>query len=135
MNREDLKQYTHIQEWIKDRIEYLEEYKDNINRLTAVTSLVTSGNTVSTDRMAEKLSNLMDFRDELMQKIKEQEERKNKILAYLEEMEQPYQNMLFKIYIQGKSLVEVADELAYNYKYLSRIHQIALKKFDEIANR
>lgn len=135
MNREDLKQYTHIQEWIKDRIEYLEEYKDNINRLTAVTSLVTNGNTVSTDRMAEKLSNLMDFRDELMQKIKEQEERKNKILAYLEKMEQPYQNMLFKIYIQGKSLVEVADELAYNYKYLSRIHQIALKKFDEIANR
>lgn len=135
MNREDLKQYIHIQEWIKDRIEYLEEYKDNINRLTAVTSIITNGNTVSTDRMAEKLSNLMDFRDELMQKIKEQEERKNQILDYLEKMEQPYQNMLFKIYIQGKSLVEVADELAYNYKYLSRIHQIALKKFDEIANR
>lgn len=36
MNREDLKNYRHTQEWIKGRIEYIEQYKCNINKLNSV---------------------------------------------------------------------------------------------------
>ena len=32
MNREDLKSYRHNQEWIKGRIEYIEQYRTSINR-------------------------------------------------------------------------------------------------------
>lgn len=38
MTREDLKDYKNNQEWIKGRIEYIEEYKTTINRLITTVS-------------------------------------------------------------------------------------------------
>ena len=38
MTREDLKDYKHNQEWIKGRLEYIEEYKTSITNITSVIS-------------------------------------------------------------------------------------------------
>lgn len=38
MTREDLKDYKHNQQWIKGRMEYIEEYKTNIIHITSVLS-------------------------------------------------------------------------------------------------
>lgn len=38
MTREDLKDYKHNQEWIKGRLEYIEEYRTSITNITAVLS-------------------------------------------------------------------------------------------------
>ncbi len=38
MNRTDLKDYKHNQEWIKDRLEYIEELKSNVTNITSVLS-------------------------------------------------------------------------------------------------
>lgn len=38
MIREDLKDYKYNQEWIKGRIEYIEEYRASINKLTSIIS-------------------------------------------------------------------------------------------------
>ena len=38
MTREDLKNYKYNQEWIKGRLEYIEEYKTNIINITSVLS-------------------------------------------------------------------------------------------------
>lgn len=38
MTREDLKDYKHNQEWIKGRLEYIEEYRASITNITAVLS-------------------------------------------------------------------------------------------------
>lgn len=38
MTREDLKDYKHNQEWIKGRLEYIEEYKTSITNITSIIS-------------------------------------------------------------------------------------------------
>ena len=38
MNKNSLKIYRHNQRWINGRLEYIEEYKSRINRLTTVLS-------------------------------------------------------------------------------------------------
>lgn len=38
MTREDLKNYKYNQQWIKGRLEYIEEYKTNITNITTVLS-------------------------------------------------------------------------------------------------
>lgn len=38
MTREELKDYKHNQEWIKERLEYIEELKTSITNITAVLS-------------------------------------------------------------------------------------------------
>ena len=38
MNRKDLKDYKYNQKWIEGRLEYLEEYKTKITKITTVLS-------------------------------------------------------------------------------------------------
>ena len=38
MTREDLKDYKYNQNWINDRLEYIEEYKASLTKITTVLS-------------------------------------------------------------------------------------------------
>ena len=134
MNRNDLKNYKHTEEWIKGRIEYIEQYKSNINRLNSILSDMPKGSKEVQDSEAEKIAELLDSVDELLEKVKEKNKQQMKILQQLEKVEQPYRNILDKYYIQGKSLVVVSAEMGYNYEYTKRMNGIALNKFDKLES-
>lgn len=132
MNREDLKNYRHTQEWIKWRIEYIEQYRANINRLNSALSDMPRESRKVQDSEAEKLVVLMDSVDELMKKVNEVNKKQMQILEQLDNVKQPYKNILDKYYVQGKNLVVVAAEMDYNYDHIRRLHRIALNIFDKI---
>ena len=69
----------------------------------------------------------------MMDVVLAEEEKQKKIVEQVEKLDFPYKNILYKVYIQGKSLVKVADEMNYTYKYLINMHGEALKKFDKIC--
>lgn len=75
---------------------------------------------------------MIDSFDEMMKIIVQEEEKQKKIVEQINKIEFPYRNILFKVYIQGKSLVTVASEMNYSYRDLCRKHGIALNKFDEL---
>lgn len=81
--------------------------------------------------MAEKIAELIDSIDDLLEKILEEQEKQKLIIHQLNKVEQPFRLILDKVYIQGKSLVKVADEMNYTYKYLINMHGEALKQFDK----
>ena len=83
--------------------------------------------------MAEKLAGLIDSIDDLLEKILIEQEKQRIITEQLNKVEQPFRLILDKVYIQGKSLVKVADEMNYTYKYLINMHGEALKRFDKIC--
>ena len=128
MNREDLKGYRHTQEWIKGRIEYIEQYKSSINKLISVLSDMPKGSREIQDSEAEKIAELIDSIDELLEKVKEENRKQMQILEQLDKVKQPYK----KFYIQGKSLVVIAAEMGYNYEHIKRMNGIALNIFDNI---
>ena len=77
MTRDDLKDYKHNQEWIKGRLEYIEEYKTSITNITSVISDMPRGSKEVQDSMAEKVVTLLDNVEELVSRIiKEQEKQK-----------------------------------------------------------
>lgn len=63
--------------------------------------------------------------------IKEKNKQK-KIVEKIEKIEQPFCNILFEVYILGKSLVKVASDMDYDYKHICYKHKIALKKFERL---
>lgn len=132
MNRQDLKEYKYNKQWIKDKIEYIEELKDSINKLTSTISDMPRGSRAVEDSMAEKISDLMDMVNTLLDKVKELQEKQIKIEKEILKVEQPYRIILDKVYIQGKTLVTVASEMNYSYVDICRKHGIALKKFDDV---
>lgn len=131
MTREDLKDYKHNQEWIKGRLEYIEEYKTSITNITSVISDMPKGSKEVQDSMAEKIAILIDNVDELLARIVKEQEKQKQILEQLDKVEQPYKLILEKEYVQGKKLVTVASEMGYNYEYMKKINGIALNMFDK----
>ena len=74
----------------------------------------------------------MDCFKEMMSVVFEEQEKQKKIVEQVELVEFPYKNILYKVYIQGKTLVKVADEMGYDYKHICYKHGISLNKFDEL---
>ena len=135
MNRKELKDYKYNQEWIKGCLEYIEEYRTTINKLTTVLSDLPKGSRAVYDNEAEKIAKLQDNVKDLLLYINEEQEKQKLILAQLNKVEQPYKVILEKIYICGKSIVTVASEMNYEYKYMCKQHRIALNKFDELDDK
>lgn len=130
MTRDDLKEYKYNQEWIKGRLEYIEEYRTSITNITSILSDMPKGSREVQDSMAEKIAILLDNVNELVAKIIKMQERQKDILEQLDRVEQPYRLILEKMYIHGKKLVEVASDMGYDYKYICKQHGIALNKFE-----
>lgn len=90
MTREDLKNYKYNQEWIKGRLEYIEEYKTSIVNITSVLSDMPKGSKEVQDSMAEKVAILLDNINELLEKVVKEQEIQKQILKQLDYIEQPY---------------------------------------------
>ena len=133
MNREDLRNYKNNQIWINDQTEYIETQKETINRLNSILSDMPKGSRIVYDNEAEKLVELEDMFNELMDVIIEEQKKQKVIVEMVNKMNFPYRNILYKEYIQGKSLVTVASEMHYNYEYTKRLKGKALNKFDKIG--
>ena len=135
MNRKDLKDYKHNQEWIKGRLEYITEYESTINKITSMLSDIPKGSKSIYDSEAENIAEWQDNVKDLLLYINEEQEKQKLILAQLNKVDQPYKVILEKIYICGKSIVTVASEMNYEYKYMCKQHGIALNKFDELDDK
>lgn len=133
MNREELKNYRYNQQWIEGRMEYIQQYKETINKLTATLSDMPMGSRTIQDNEAEKIAKLQEMIDKLLDKILEENLKQEKILEQLDRVEYPYKLILEKEYIQGKTLVTVASEMNYNYEYMKRMNGIALNAFDKVG--
>lgn len=131
MNREDLKNYRYTQDWIKGRLETIEELRTQIEKTTTFLSDLPKGSNKVNDGMAEKIAILQDNIEELMNKIIEVDKAQKEIINQLDRVEQPYKLILDKCYLQGKTLVTVASELNYSYVHICREHGVALNKFDK----
>lgn len=132
MTREDLKDYKNNQIWIKEQMEYIEGQRETINRLNSILSDMPKGSRKVYDTEAEKIAKLEDCFSELMDNVIREENKQKQIVNLVNNMEYPYKNILFEVYIQGKSLVKVASDMDYDYKHMCYKHGIALKKFDEL---
>ncbi len=91
-----------------------------------------NGSKKTYDTEAEKLVKLEDCFDELMNQVIEEQNKQKRIAEMIEKIEQPFGNILFEVYILGKSLVKVASDMDYDYKHICYKHKIALKKFERL---
>ena len=134
MDREDLKKYKYNKEWVKERLDYIEEQKSLLTKITTTISDMPKGSG-NNDKLAENIAKMLDNLNELSEKLLTMQEEQIKLLNVLEKVEEPYRTILDKHYIQNKTLVEVAYEMDYTYEHIKRLNGIALNKFDEITKK
>ena len=129
MTRENLKKYRGNKLWIEEQIELYTEMKQRAEGLKAV---MLDGMPKAQNKPNYAIENLIDKYDFILEILAKDQEKLNNIILQLKEVEEPYRTILTKYYVQGKTLVRVADEMNYNYEYVKRMNGIALNKFDEL---
>ena len=129
MTRKKLKKYRGNKLWIEEQIELYTEMKQRAEGLKAV---MLDGMPKAQNKPNYAIENLIDKYDFILEILAKDQEKLNNIILQLKEVEEPYRTILTKYYVQGKTLVRVADEMNYNYEYVKRMNGIALNKFDEL---
>lgn len=134
MNSKDLKNYRYTEKWVKDRIEYIEQQKLTINKMTAILDDMPKGTRQVQDREAEKLTELLDSFEEYMNEVLKIQKRQKQIIKILDKVGQPYGNILYQVNVKGIKMNDIAEKKNYTYQYIRELHSRGIKKFDEIAN-
>ena len=132
MNRKELFEYKDNKEWVKNRKSRIEaDYATN-QKMIATYGDYSRGSSSIQDRLAENLAILLDKKKETLDFAIKLEQDLIDIDHALLKINQPYRNILTDVYIDGKTLVEVANDRHYSYVQICRKHGEALKLYDDI---
>lgn len=129
--KQELEDYRLNREYIKKEKEHILDMLEQAQKITSSLSQVRINNPVA-DRMAEKIVVMVDMQNTALDMLNEQEQRLDKIREGIGNIRQPYKNILYSRYVEGKDLVEIAAELGYTYIHICRLHGEALKIIKDV---
>lgn len=137
MNREDLKKYRDNQNWIKEQLQYFEEQRALVEKITQSFD----GMPHAKNKLNYNFEKLMDSYNEMIKIINNEQEKLNVITKQLMEMQNTtYRNILTEMYKNGLDYAEILtikDEKGryiynYSYSHLTHLHGYALNEFDKL---
>lgn len=109
----------------------LEEAESTISRIRAIrydNIKVQNGTRPHEASFEREIDRVIELRDKLIAKIAETDLKRHEIISVLNELPNVnYSRLLFKLYVEHKTLVECADELNYSYDYTVELHRKALR--------
>lgn len=117
---------------ISQDLEELENKKIN----AASTGGISYGERVQTsptgDSMCKAVTNYVAFEDEINAEIDKFVDAKNQIKAEIRGLRTAnYIKVLYKVYVQFKSLKQASEEMNLSYSYVLELHKKALAAFEE----
>ena len=114
----------------------IEQKEEELERLKSSLESISTGTdservqTTPRDKVSVDLPQMVDLKREIESDIKALLILKNKIINEIQSMDNPvYINILYKRYVQYKSLEEIAVEMSYSYRQILRLHGLALQEF------
>ena len=128
--KEYLSQYRLLKIKINQREQELEEYRSTLG--SAGINLSNNVQISPTDALGNSVVRLLYMEAEIEEEIRRLVELKNKIINEIHMLENPlFIEILYKRYIECKTLWDISKEINYDYRYVKRLHGWALKAFGE----
>nr|DAG54924.1 MAG TPA: Protein of unknown function (DUF1492) [Caudoviricetes sp.] len=85
------------------------------------------------DPMGDMVAKIIDLREEISKMATDFLEQKQEIIRTIEKVEDPIlYDVLFKRYVEYKTLLSIADELGYSEVTIKRLHLKAIKAIKNI---
>lgn len=126
--KEYLSQYRLLKIKINQREQELEEYRSTLG--SAGINLSNNVQISPTDALGNSVVRLLYMEAEIEEEIRRLVELKNKIINEIHMLENPlFIEILYKRYIECKTLWDISEEINYDYRYVKRLHGWALKAF------
>ena len=134
--KEFLKQARHIDQRINSKLEQVQSLRELATKATATLSDMPRSATPNIYRMEDVICKMTDLESEINADIDELIDTKHEVMAVIKMVERPeYQSLLELKYLCMKTWEEVAAELGYVYRQITRMHGYALEQVDAILRR
>lgn len=127
--KKELSSYLQDKKLLKEKEEELEELITKAEKITTELSDMPKGTPEIQDKIAQYASQIVDLKNSKYEQIIRMYNTKKRIEDKIDELEQPYRNILYYKYIKGLNLTQVANEIKYEYDYTRKMHGIALIKY------
>lgn len=116
----------------------LKEYESLAGRKTCLGSMDYSVLRVQTSPDGQGFTKIVDRLVDLQREINDDIDRfydsKHKKIAEIQSLSKPeYIDILFRRYVEGKSLEQIAADMGYSYHWCCHMHGEALKEFEKSA--
>lgn len=114
----------------------IEQKEEELERLKSSLESISTGTdservqTTPRDRISEEVTHIVDLEEEINADLGALLMLRNKIINEIQSMDNPiYIDILYKRYVEYKSLEEIAVEMSYSYIHIKRLHGYALLEF------
>ena len=109
------------------------------SKSTSLQAVVINDDKVQTspalDRLGDDISDILELEEEIHKEIKRYNDLKHKIINEIHSLNNRlYIEILYKRYVEFKSLEEIAVEMNYSYDRVRHLHGYALIEFDKIKS-
>ncbi len=131
--KKELNEYRENIKYVEDKLEDTEEIKAKVEKITTTYSETkTNSSSESNDKFADAISQLEELKIDLTDKMKKVLFDKFRIDDKIEQVEQPYKNVLFYRYTKGLSWSKVAEKIGYTMEYVCFLHGEALYFYSKL---
>lgn len=127
--REELKQYRYDKAIERKRLEMLEELKTDCMKMTSVITDMPHAATPNVHKIEEKYIRYLDAQNEVLGIMNANMVKMLQITKKIQQIEQPYRNILELKYIEGLKLWEIQDVLNCGRRTMDRLYKTAIEKY------
>ena len=90
----------------------------------------------SGDMMPELIQRLLDLEAEIVKEIDNFADQKRKMIRQIQDLRnETYVSLLYRRYVEFKTLEEISVEMNYTYQYTRRMHGYALAEFQRVHEK
>lgn len=131
--REYLGQLQELDTNINQDLERLDDIKINACSTGAIDySAERVQTSPSGDSLCKAVTNYVDFNEQINREIDKFSDAKEQIISQIRGLHNArYSQVLFKVYVQFKSLKVASGEMGMSYQYVRNLHKKALTRFEE----
>lgn len=130
--KQELREYRQNKKTEQQKIERLEELKNDCMRMSSVLSDMPKPPLGNRNKIEEKYVKYLDLQNEVLDLINENLEKNIFITKKIQSIEQPYRNILELRYMDGATLSETADVLNCSISTAIRKFNDAIIKYKEL---
>ncbi len=131
--KKELNEYKENIKYVEDKLYDAEEVKAKVEKITITYSEIkVNSSKGSTDKFGDAISQLEELKIDCTEKMKKVLFDKFRIDDKIEQVEQPYKNVLFYRYTKGMTWDKVAEKIGYSRDYACELHGEALYLYSKI---
>ena len=131
--REYLGQLQELDTNINQDLERLNDMRINACSTGGIDYSAERGQTSLTgDSLCRQVTNYVDFNEQINREINSFSDAKEQIIKQIRGLHDArYSQVLFKVYVQFKTLKVASGEMGMSYQYVRNLHRAALARFEE----